>query len=61
VQAFYTGSTRGISGGGVPPWPAANFHLREYPSVKTSYAPGTLSETAKKLWAGIRARLVEIN
>jgi len=21
-------TTRGISGGGVPPWPAANFHLR---------------------------------
>jgi hypothetical protein len=40
--------TLGISGGGVPPWPAASFHLWEYPTVKTSYAPETLEERPPK-------------
>jgi len=34
--------TRGISGGGVPPWATPNFHSRVYAPAKTSYAPGTL-------------------
>jgi len=50
-------TTRGISGGGVPPWPAANFHLR-YRYGENFLCPGNVEQSRLKAAALPHVKLI---